>query len=647
MNPSSGPYRAGRKGVSRKVESCEECRRLKLKCNRIWPCENCLRRKTAHLCPDDKLETGKHHRRSSLTEDRPDVPKSPLQRRHSSQTSPRLDSLHAPNQQRSQTSSARDSVTRGRPSLPNVFSPVQSTIRDLSHDSSRTGSTQAGSPDYATAAASSSRSGFIALHADGTGEYVGQAGAPLYTLSEAQSPPPAMRPAFPSASMARPRGSLGFPFAETDPAQLQADMFLLRDVASVTRALERYEMHVHWMYRIIELPDVRDDLQTLTSVGHAKLPAHRIAVVFMVLALGELFAPLNETQMANERSPALYCAALDCLTLSGQHFLYRHSPASCEALHLVVTFLFNRGDMESSRAAWPLLGLSLRIAQATGLHKNSRDWQLPLDQVARRERILAESITYDRLQSLNFGRPHMISDEQVEADPPQLPEEPSGIEGQSIVAFHHIKYAMSSFFAQVSDAFSGGNVPDSKTILQMDRQARSFLSNSPSYLRFGAPSLAGEHCHLAPQRLMLELLVHKALLFIHRPFFAEALLHSNEPLSSPRAASFVACIKSARQHTLIMQTALQTCPASAFHWWFFAFHAATAAVIQSLVVIKATCSLMQPECWIDFKLSYDIFANMPTESRIVQRTLPILHELKTRACQLLGEPAPRISESSY
>lgn len=40
----------------RNALSCAKCRRLKLKCSRVWPCTSCVRRKCAHICPDEMLK---------------------------------------------------------------------------------------------------------------------------------------------------------------------------------------------------------------------------------------------------------------------------------------------------------------------------------------------------------------------------------------------------------------------------------------------------------------------------------------------------------------------------------------------------------------------------------------------------------------
>jgi len=49
--------KAPRQKRNRSALSCAECRRLKLKCSREpWPCSSCVKRKCAHICPEEVLK---------------------------------------------------------------------------------------------------------------------------------------------------------------------------------------------------------------------------------------------------------------------------------------------------------------------------------------------------------------------------------------------------------------------------------------------------------------------------------------------------------------------------------------------------------------------------------------------------------------
>jgi hypothetical protein len=174
-------------------------------------------------------------------------------------------------------------------------------------------------------------------------------------------------------------------------------------------------------------------------------------------------------------------------------------------------------------------------------------------------------------------------------------------------------------------------------------------------------------------RSMLSLLVHKALLFLHRPWFAKVLREGNsEPLLSPNATSFTACITSSRRHTRIMKSILQYAPTIAHTWWFFAFHVSSppftiwsdycsrlgegfhlggcvcflrvnqhapdvVAVIQALVVIWAPGSMICAEVSRDLQLTYSLFESMGEKSPTARRALPALRRLYQRASMGLND----------
>ena len=54
-----------------------------------------------------------------------------------------------------------------------------------------------------------------------------------------------------------------------------------------------------------------------------------------------------------------------------------------------------------------------------------------------------------------------------------------------------------------------------------------------------------------------------------RPWFAKALMSDCEPMCTPWAASFNACIISARRHVQIMRSVLLSAERAGLRWWFF------------------------------------------------------------------------------
>lgn len=60
MNSTDARTSSGESWTDRKAGlSCAECRRSKLKCDRVFPCQSCIRRGCAHLCPNGTLAATK------------------------------------------------------------------------------------------------------------------------------------------------------------------------------------------------------------------------------------------------------------------------------------------------------------------------------------------------------------------------------------------------------------------------------------------------------------------------------------------------------------------------------------------------------------------------------------------------------------
>ena len=122
------------------------------------------------------------------------------------------------------------------------------------------------------------------------------------------------------------------------------------------------------------------------------IPKHRLASVFMAMALGRVFSDSNRT--ASDR---LFDAASALLTDPDHHFLVQPTLASIETLHMMVSYLFAVGRARSTRAAWSLLGTSVRLACSMGLHKDPSSWGITEKEKGIRQRLWWELFSYDVL----------------------------------------------------------------------------------------------------------------------------------------------------------------------------------------------------------------------------------------------------------
>lgn len=147
-----------------------------------------------------------------------------------------------------------------------------------------------------------------------------------------------------------------------------------------------------------ELYAARDSPATRTSSMHS----HRLGLLAMVMSLAYRFCeadsirPRSAFQTINRTSEVkanrCFNAAAAWLFQGKDGAMYRPTVAACQAMHLMVSFLLMSGAEDNARAAWPLLGLEIRLCQSLGLHREQAD---DADDTLRI--LWWESYTYDLL----------------------------------------------------------------------------------------------------------------------------------------------------------------------------------------------------------------------------------------------------------
>ncbi len=335
---------------------------------------------------------------------------------------------------------------------------------------------------------------------------------------------------------------------------------------------------------------------------------------------------------------------------------------SAVSAHLAVSYLLSCGQADTSHAAWQVLGSGIRMAVSMGLHCSQSTWNLPPEQIAAHSRVWWELQAYERLQSLNFGRPSCLP-EYVGCRPPFVlaPGEWQTVQPNP-ETFHAIKYQLGPLYAKINQLLSKDEAPAIAQVMAIDAEIRAFMVQVPSWLLLDedhassqrshersanastslSPDLTGVQGphHILPQKHMLSLLFHKAILFLHRPFFCKATHNGNEPLLSPYASSFAAAVGSARQHTMLFKSALATCP-SALQWWFFIFHLYTAAVLQAQVLLRCPRSMLATEVQLDLEISYSLLTTAATKSNVARRAATHIGTLRSKILRNLGAESAR------
>lgn len=312
-------------GSPSKRVSCAECRRLKLKCSREWPCTACVRRGCADLCPDNvrpaEYRSAKAEMITSLLD--------------------KVKSLEA-----------ELSLTRGSQPSPTVV--LAETVGALTLHADQERSTYHG-PGYASA-----------LDHDSSGEEEG-------TLSFSPSP-------------------IALPFQSSGNVEHYRSMLPSRQDGT-RYATAAYNGFIS--YEPLQR-DVFERLHFPLAYSASPIHPHRLALIFAIFSCGSLNAIPDRIE-ASQRSHE-YAGIAESI-LAGSRFTAQPTIASVQCLLVLCRI---KGETEESYA---LGGLALRLAQATGLHRDPAAWSIELAEADQRRALWHEVLFLDTHSSLLLGRP--------------------------------------------------------------------------------------------------------------------------------------------------------------------------------------------------------------------------------------------------
>nr|XP_019004911.1 transcriptional regulatory protein [Kwoniella mangroviensis CBS 8507]OCF68372.1 transcriptional regulatory protein [Kwoniella mangroviensis CBS 8507] len=639
--------------TGRQSFSCAECRRLKLKCSREWPCTSCEceKRGCAQICPNGEMRTGKGkrliladtaelHQRISLLE----VALAQSHAKQSSKPHPLLESPYL--------FSPRDSAARPypRPSIKQeggTTSPLSAGEDDLVQGAF--GTLTIGEEGQARFVGSFAGSEYLKegdeSDEDGSSPMVTsnvQLGAP--TVNDAtrhsQRPPLVTPPATAAGEWNQSQNIYG-----NDGLGLYSSLFAggdvkfsldklraeLPDYEMEGRALvESYWENVNWQYQPLPKAMFENDHIMNAYDTEAQPNPHKLACVFLVMAIGAMF-DLNRPPF-HPRGEQLFRLGRSCISIVG---LEHASPATVQALHLMGTFILNDKRGNGGEVFWPILGTAVKVAQSLGLHRDGSHFGLSPYEIEERRQVWWEVVSYDRLQALCFGRPCATSNKWSDTKIPEATDLIGDEDG-----FHRAKYTLITMMERVIDVQTQASAVSYNSVMQLDSELREFKKNLPEHL---LPNVAIQDLpldrsvdpHLVIHRLGIRLQVAQMRLLLNRPLFARALKDNPEdPSRSKLGPSFIALFESAQEIVQLVKTLVIYHPSLVARWWFFWFHAFSSAVCLAAIVIRApTCAFASPS-FHGMSIVCDISAAAREGCR-AKKGLPILLRLRKRAHQAL------------
>ncbi|KAK2465637.1 hypothetical protein APHAL10511_002181 [Amanita phalloides] len=606
--------RPRRRGV---VLSCAECRRLKLKCSRDFPCSNCVKKGCAAICPTGSLTTGRGNRFVLANTEVLHDKITDLANRVR-QLEDALHDSHAVHSSATHPLLAEDLLQIKRPlerdradqiSIKEERSEGIDTIDAL---------------------------GSLSISHNGRANFYGKTANSWYLLkneegSSEDDPLPENGSLMPTNI---PSLHHAFPFAQVPTSLAESYHTALTESLphkATARALSKiYFRHAAWMYTPISENEFLDTiLEPFYEPDRTPLDAtmsHRLAILYMVLALGtmlDLDRPFNSPE-------TMHYYQLARAALSLESVLEEPSASAVQALLLMTHFMF-LSEMGSPR--WVIMGIVVKLAISIGLHRDSVRWNLDPEDTQKRRKLFYEVYTYDLWQSLTFGRPPSFSLVHVDCKFPfSLPDEKANVD----TAFRAWKHQYTAeCMSQVMDEAFSAKPPRYKVIQELDKKVRNWYV--PPILRInvsGSPKMGKEmddtSVELTMQRFTTFAIKEMTLFYMHRGFFAQALEgNPADPMASKYAESVLAAYRGACTFVGEMDSLFNQHQALLERLWFYFTHVFSCAIVLGTIAAKPQLSLAR-SAQVYLETAYNLFSRVSDSTRIA-KILPILQALREKA----------------
>ena len=165
--------------------------------------------------------------------------------------------------------------------------------------------------------------------------------------------------------------------------------------------LHSYYSCVHMIIPIIHWPTFEQEYDSVYKAGSLNgVPPVWSSLLFAVLAVGVMFSTDPSIQRPH-RGREFIATSSNLIDFWNDEFVLDHARTA------VLTSIF-LGEMNLNSAAWTWLSAAMRISQDIGLHIETGQW--PVIEGEMRRRVWWGIYTWDRLLSLEFGRPLLIED---------------------------------------------------------------------------------------------------------------------------------------------------------------------------------------------------------------------------------------------
>ncbi|PFH47833.1 hypothetical protein AMATHDRAFT_151154 [Amanita thiersii Skay4041] len=396
--------------------------------------------------------------------------------------------------------------------------------------------------------------------------------------------------------------------------------------------VETYFEQVSWIFRGVTRIQLIDEMLPVIYRRHDFVPGeeytgpHDLALVFIVFAIGALVEP-EPSNALGEHYHQIARAAI-----SLQAVLEKPSIVTIQTLHLMSIYNAMSGsDLRSETSmemTWSLVTLASHLSQT--IHMPDRDsarWGLSPKMVQRRRVLFWDLFVADVWQSLNTGRPPSFSLAYIDCSYPQYDTGGKNNENSFGSAFEvwQCRFA-AECVADVTARTLTAEAPSYATIMELDRKVREFP------LPEGFSNASPNDLATSFQRCVLDHIRETVLMYMHRSFFAQAIIDQPvNPLKSAHAPSFLAAYRASATILKSVREQFSIWPNSCSRFWTMWTFAFTAAVVFGTVVTRGPRSPLAQSAMAELEQACILFSKASVYSIRATKALPILTKLSEKA----------------
>ncbi|KAL4080941.1 hypothetical protein J3A83DRAFT_4085274 [Scleroderma citrinum] len=586
--------------------SCAECRRLKLKCDRVFPCQSCSKRGCAEICPDGALTSGKGSRFILAN----------TEQLHAKiiQMSDRIRQLEDA-LGKVQAKCAPDSHPLLQQDLLQIknslelYSPQHAISRPSHLDTATlpTANHQDGSPDH-----SQSRQSEVPFRVN-----------PHFSMENMILDEPSRLP----PEIEKLSQTFPYPWLPNNPMRERIyEMLPPRKEAEYLCTQAR--LNALWQYNLDPsetwLPNLVHHVYT-TPIKDISF--RRLSLLFIMMATGTL-VDLNQP---NDSPRAEIYHRLARASLCEMNLMDEPSFDLLQTLFYMIWYLLIFSDKSRGVAyAWSIMGLAVKLAQSVSFlsHRDGNRKVIP-EESERRRMLFWELLSLDARLALSLGRPPSICLDHVDCKRPSytFPE----VHSAGGLSYHEWKHGFfQDCLTPVLNAVVSAQQKSYSKVLDVDRAVRNYPI--PPMLDVFRQEAAVNNRQLVMQQVLVSCGREIVLLQLHRNFFTEAL--NNYDAFSYRhelAPSVVATYCSATRLIATLTTMEEREPLLSKRFMSFWFNAFSGAVALSLIVSRTPFLSLAPWALQELGIVHHLFSKVAEKCSKVAQALPLLTKIAEKS----------------